>query len=115
MKDESPEDVANRIAAALVDDKAIDYGSGFKDREFPEITWAMYGIPETNEIVVTATVGTLCLGIADQSNLLYPAMIDRIFGIDISDAVLVEQLTERLWTVQSSRLVAEAIRIRRME
>lgn len=38
--------------------------------------------------------------------------IDRIFGIDVNDALLVEQLSGQLWTAQSNQLVEEAMRIR---
>jgi hypothetical protein len=85
MSDESPEQVAARANAAFLGETAIDYGSGFTDKEYPEIVWSMCGLPGTNEIAVIAEVGNLRLGKACFSGLVWPAMIDRIFGIDVDD------------------------------
>ena len=113
MSDESPEKVAARAHTARADKSAIDYGSGFTDKEYPEIVWCMCGLPATNEIVVTAAVGILELGMAHRSSLLWPAMIDRIFGIDADDQRLAFRLSEQLWNAHSERLVAEALRVRK--
>jgi len=112
MSDESPEQVAARAAAALERQSSIDYGSGFSDKEYPEIVWAMCGLPESNEILVMAAVGTLKLGMAHPSSLAWPAMIDRIFGIDVDDQRLAFWLSEQLWNAHSVRLIAEALRVR---
>lgn len=111
MSNESPEDVVKRLSIAMRNNQVIDYGVGMADREFPAITWARYGLIETNEIVVTATVATLCLGIAGQSPLIYPVMIDRVFGPDVDDEALASELSEQLWNAQSRRLIAEASRV----
>lgn len=72
----------------------------------------MCGLPGTNEIVVMAAVGTLKLGMAHPSILAWPAMIDRIFGIDVDDQRLALWLSEQLWNAHSDRLIAEALRLR---
>jgi hypothetical protein len=113
MSDESPEQVATRAADALGSGKAIDYGSGFADKEYPEIIWSMYGLPGTNEIVVVAAVGEIKLGHAHPSALAWPAMVDRIFGIDVDDQRLAFWLSEQLWNARSERMIAEALRVRR--
>lgn len=113
MNNELPEAVVKRLAAAMRREEVIDYGVGMPDKEVPEVTWARYGLIESNEVVVTATVGALCLGIADESWLIYPAMIDRIFGMDVHDVELAAQLAEKLWSTHSDMLLAEAARIRR--
>lgn len=112
MSDESPALIAARVSAALLSEAAIDYGSGFTDKEYPEIVWSMYGLPGTNEIAVIAEVGSLKLGMAHVSSLVWPAMADRIFGIDIDDQRLALWLSKELWEAQSDRLAAEAIRVR---
>jgi hypothetical protein len=114
MVNESPEDVVMRLLVALRKNQAIEYGAGMKDKEVPEITWARFGLFESNEIVVTATVGVLCLGNSGPSSLIYPAMIDRIFGPDVEDVELASQLADQLWTAHSDRLIAEALRIRQL-
>ncbi|MFX8868131.1 hypothetical protein ABTM84_19350, partial [Acinetobacter baumannii] len=70
------------------------------------------GLPESNEIVVTATVGALRIGIAGPSSLVYPAMIDCIFGPDADDVTLAAQLSERLWGTHSTKLIAETMKVR---
>jgi hypothetical protein len=112
MTDESPEQVAKRAQVALETQAAIDYGSGFTDKEYPEIAWSMCGLPETNEIVIIAAVGAIQLGMAHLSGLAWPAMIDRIFGIDIDDQRLALWLSEQLWNAHSNQLIAEALRLR---
>lgn len=112
MIDETPEQVARRAHQALEAQSAIDYGSGFIDKEYPEIRWSMCGLVDTNEIVIIAIVGAVQLGIAHRSQLEWPAMIDRVFGIDIADQQLAFWLSERLWSVHSKRLASEALRLR---
>jgi len=112
MSDESPEQIAARVSAALLSEAAIDYGSGLTDKEYPEIVWSMYGLPSTNEVAVIAKVGSLELGLAHVSSLVWPAMADRIFGIDIDDQRLALWLSKELWDAQSDRLAAEAVRVR---
>lgn len=56
MNDETQEQVAVRVITALIGNAAIDYGSGFTDKEYPEIVWAMCGPPDTNEIAVNVTL-----------------------------------------------------------
>ncbi|WP_295683821.1 hypothetical protein [Nevskia ramosa] len=113
MSEESPEEVAVRVSIALSGEAASDYGSGFIDKEYPEIVWSMYGLPDTNEIAVIAEVGSLQLGMAHVSALLWPAMIDRVFGIDVDDQRLALRLSKELWDAHSERFVAEALRVRR--
>lgn len=112
MSTESSEQVAVRVGKALTDKSASDYGSGFTDKEYPEIAWSMYGLPVTNEIAVVAEVGSLKLGMTRLSAVLCPAMIDRIFGIDIADQHLALWLSKELWEAHSERLVTEALRVR---
>lgn len=102
-----------RVGSALIGEAAINYGSGFTDKEYPEIVWSMWGLPATNEIAVIAEVGSLKLGMARVSGLLEPAMIDRIFGIDVNDQRLALWLSKELWDAHSERLIAEALRVRR--
>jgi hypothetical protein len=115
MIDECAEEVVKRLSDARNRNKAIDYGIGRRDLDVPEIIWTTYGLPESNEIVVTATVGALCLGIAAQSSLTRPAMVDRRFGSDADDLLLAGQLSVHLWCTQADRLIGEAERLRQIE
>lgn len=109
---ETPENVVLRLRAALVARAAIDYGTDIQDKEFPELIWSRYGLPASNEIIVTATIGEVQIGIAAPSSLMWPAMIDRIFGMDVSDAYLSSQLSEQLWLMHGNRLAAEIWKVR---
>lgn len=113
MSYESPEEVAVRVNDAMIGAAVSDYGSGLADKDYPEIVWSIYGLPVTNEIAVIAEVGSLKLGMAYVSALLWPAMIDRVFGIDIDDKHLALRLSKELWDAHSERLVEAALRIRR--
>jgi hypothetical protein len=72
----------------------------------------MFGLIDTNEIAVTVRSGNLRFGIAQSSWLLYPEMIDRIFGMDISDQQLAAKLADELWCKHSSVLTDLAQRTR---
>ncbi len=109
---ESPEEVASRVIEALVHGQAIDYVNGTTDKEYPEVMWAVFGLPLTREIVVIARVGDLRLGKAAASTLLVPPMEERVYGIDVSDQILANELSDTLWAEQSERLIAAALRRR---
>jgi hypothetical protein len=108
MTPEAPEAVAKRLAAAQQRGEVIDFGVDRKDRYVLGVCWATYGLPESNEIVVTATAGPLCLGIAHPSTLQFPAMRDRVFGPDVDDLILAAHLASQLWETSADRLIAAA-------
>ncbi|WP_421793237.1 hypothetical protein [Hydrocarboniphaga effusa] len=112
MSAETPGEVAERVAKARNTMSAIDYGSGFSDKEYPEIIWSMCGLTKTSEIVVMAEVGDLKIGKAHRSGLSYPHMVDRIFGIDIDDQRLALWLSSQLWDSNANQLITEALRVR---
>jgi hypothetical protein len=105
--------VAGRISAAIVRCDAICYGVGIADKEYPEITWERFGLISTNEIAAIARVGALCFGIVAPSRLMYPAMVERIFGMDVWDDQLSRELSGQLWTQLGEQLTAEVMRLRR--
>ncbi len=109
---ESPEEVASRVIEALVHGQVIDYVNGTTDKEYPEVMWAIFGLPLTGEIAVVARVGDLRLGKAAPSTLLVPHMEERVYGIDVSDQMLANELSEALWAEQAERLIAAALRRR---
>lgn len=84
------------------------------DKEFPEVIWDQYGYIPENQIVVVATCGKLAFYAKAQTWLLFPPLVDRVFGTDIDDVTLGLQLGDALWAEyggllrrESSRLVAE--------
>lgn len=111
MTTESPDETAARVLEAVAGQWAIDYGS-FPDKELPEIQWAVFGLPASNEIAIVASVGAVRVAIAQSSELLFPAMADRILGMDVLDGQLAQHMSEQLWDAQSARLIDEAIKFR---
>ena len=105
---EAAEAVAQRVVEAIANGRAIPYASGIQDKENPNVTWSIVGLPDTHEIAVVARVGELRLGRAEPSSLYVPAMEERVFGIDVADQQLANRLSEGLWTEQSGRLIDAA-------
>lgn len=97
MKDLESEPILERLKAAVTAGRVISYGNDTPDKECPEVRWAWFGLIDTNEIVVVAQYRDLEFAIAEPSPLIYPAMADRIFGIDVADGNLTMELSKRLW------------------
>lgn len=110
--DETPEQVVRRLEKAFSQGHAIDFDNGLPDKEFPEMTWFVYGLHPSNELVVLVSVGMVRLGIAGPSPLLYPWMVDRLFGIDLVDGIAAMELGKQLWEKHSEQLIAEATKVR---
>jgi len=86
-----------RLEDIVDSDRVICFFSGNPDIEVPGVFWSVFGDPETNEIVVRANKGSLAYYNSAQSELLYPKMDDRRFGIDVMDMRLAEKLSAALW------------------
>lgn len=74
------------------------------DREHPGIQWTVYGLPDSNEVVVRATAAGTHFYKAAASRLTYPAMIDRWIGIDVLDNQLAGELSNALWEEHGEEL-----------
>jgi hypothetical protein len=105
-------DVVARISSAIQDGRAITFCQESPDNHYPEVKWQMFGLIDTKEIAVTARCGDLRFGISQSSWLLYPEMVDRIFGMDVSDQELAAKLADELWRMHASVLIELAQRIR---
>lgn len=79
------------------------------DREYPEIRWHQYGIVPTNEVAVTASCGPIAVFALAPSGLVFPVMADRIYGTDVMDIQLGQELAEALWRRQGVDLAAQAL------
>ena len=75
----------------------IPYMEDIGDKEDPLVCWSVYGNPETNEIVVKLTGENYMLIGAKPSEVLFPAMADRIFGIDMVDQLLAEAMSLEMY------------------
>jgi len=68
-----------------------------KDKEIPGLQWEIYGDTETNEIVVIAVLENERHEKRGKSPVLYPTMIDRIFGTDLADLDLAYRLSDEIF------------------
>jgi hypothetical protein len=96
---------AARLSELLRSENAIPYHVDFPDKEFSHIKLSIYGAPETNELFVKLTNGTATFVETVKSGLLYPAMADRIFGMDVLDSQLAFNLADAMWEKHKSVLV----------
>ena len=90
---------------ALIAEKTTLHFFSAEDKEHQNIEWSVYGVPATNEIVVSVTNSISTFFISGDSPLLFPAMADRRFGIDIADSSLAGELSHLLWRQVGSTLL----------
>lgn len=90
-------DAIRKLADAQLRKQVITFDQGLPDRANKEVLWSLYGLIETNEIVVIARYRDLEFGLAGPSPLIHPGMIDRIFGMDVDDRSFAGSLADALW------------------
>jgi hypothetical protein len=100
----------DRLRHARETDQAIQYCEESPDDEYPEIKWQFFGLVETNEIVTIARCGDFAVAASRPSPLLYPAMVDRIFGIDVSDYDVAMALSIEIWENHQQELLSALAR-----
>jgi hypothetical protein len=81
------------------------------DKQVPQVLWDQCGIIPTNEVAVIARCGTARFFAKAPSYLLVPPMADRIFGPDVADLQLGDELANLLWECHGNELRAEAQRL----
>lgn len=112
MNSKNSNTAISKVIAALQANRAIAYDDGCPDKEYPEIVWHTYGIFDSNEIVVIARCGDLEVGMACPSGVVYPVMLDRVFGIDVSDRELSFRMANQIWSRHGAELASKALAIR---
>ena len=102
-KEESDKVVA-RLKIQVEARQVIEYDRDRPDNFVPGVFWSSYGVIPTNEIMVVAKAHGEIYGIAARSNLEYPFMADRIFGMDVMDVDTRNELTDKLWQLVEQHL-----------
>jgi len=102
----SPNVVAERLVQLLLARRTIPYHENIPDPEYRSVTCSIYGAPETNELFVKLTNGTVTFVEAIESPLLAPPMADRIFGIDVLDNAVASNLADQMWEKHKDALIA---------
>ncbi len=100
--------VANQVAELIKKEKGIPFGIDIPDKQYSEIRWSQYGLIETNEIAVVVRCGNKAFAARAGSNLVMPAMADRVWGMDVLDEELAFKLGDKLWGSFSEELIREA-------
>lgn len=95
---------AVRLEKFLRAKACIVYHGDLPDPEFPNVRCSIYGVPKTNELFVRLTNGKLTFVDATPSPLLFPAMADRIFGLDAADHAAAFGLADKLWETHRTEL-----------
>jgi hypothetical protein len=102
----SPNAAAEKLAELLLAKQTIPYHENIPDKEFPIVTYSVYGAPETNELFVKLTNGTVTFVEAIESPLLSPPMADRIFGLDVLDHAVASDLADQMWEKHKAALIS---------
>ena len=97
MKKPNEHNARQRLEMLIKAGRGIPYMMDNADREFPAVRWCVYGAPDTGELFVSVTNGTVMFVRAVVSDLLFPPMADRVFGIDVRDLRLAGDLTAAMW------------------
>ncbi|MBE2213504.1 MAG: hypothetical protein IAE82_06500 [Opitutaceae bacterium] len=98
-------ETAARLEALLKAGRVIPYMENIPDREFTYVTCSVFGAPDTDELFVRLSNGRVTFVEAIESGLVYPAMADRIFGMDVQDQHDAFNLADRMWEAHRDALV----------
>jgi len=99
------ESAAMRLDRLLQSNGCIIYHENMPDPEFHYVTGSVYGAPATNELFVKLTNGTATFVEVVQSDLLYPPMADRVFGMDVMDHAVAFNLADQMWEKHKAALI----------
>lgn len=99
-------DDRSRLARLIREGRAIPYLVDNPDREHPRVRWCIYGVPETNQLFVSATNGAFTVVRSVASPVVLPPMHDRIFGIDVDDLRVAGDLSAAIWQDHARELTA---------
>lgn len=88
--------VHERMSELINSQKYILYFES-SDKENKNLKWKCYGDYERNTLILELSDGRKKFYGEVESPVKYPAMVDRRFGIDVSDQTVVDQLSNDMW------------------
>lgn len=104
--DKSTLNAATRLNRLLQSKKNfIPYHEDLPDKEYPQVKVSVYGATKTNEIFVKITNSKVTFVEVFESNLLHPAMEDRIFGMDVMDWNDAFARADKMWEKHKAELL----------
>jgi hypothetical protein len=95
---------SKRLALLIDQGRCISYAENV-DKKYAHIKWFIYGCPETNEIIVKVQSNKAVFYDSVPSEVVYPPMRDRVFGIDVTDEVLASKLSDKMWKQHKAELL----------
>jgi hypothetical protein len=96
---------ADRLKDLIVRDEVLEFFQA-SDKEHPELQWTVYGSIPTNEVFVRADARGTVFVQSSPSELLYPVMADRRFGIDVADNFVAEKLSAEIWSANRKKILS---------
>ena len=75
----------------------IPYHDNIEDKEYPDIKWFCYGEPTTNELHIWAKYKDTVYKRIVKSPVNFPAMSNRIWGIDVMDEAKARKVSEQIF------------------
>lgn len=100
----SPETPEARLEKLLRARACIVYHKDLPDPEYPHVRCSIFGAPKTNELFVKLTNGAVSFVAVTKSPVTFPAMADRLFGLDAADHAVAFGLADKLWDTHRSAL-----------
>lgn len=99
---------AKRLDQLLASKKnLVPFEQDIPDKEYPQVRLSIYGAVLTNELFISITNGRIRFVDAIPSPLFAPAMADRIFGMDASDAEAAFKHADKMWKRHRDELLRE--------
>jgi len=96
-----------RLDRLLRSNGCIVFEDNLPDREFPHVKCSIFGAPKTNELFVQLSNGKVSFVGVAVSELLFPVMADRVFGIDAADHAVAFELADRIWDKNRAALISK--------
>lgn len=104
----SEQRAAHAIHSAAQNGRAVVYSKTL-DSKHNGITWTVYGLLDTNEIAVVASIDKFSVGITAESAILVPQIKDRpTIKLSRQDESVMTTLVGKLWDTCGESLVTRA-------
>jgi len=94
-----------RLALLLKTEACIPFIVDSPDHEHQYIRLSVYGVPDTNELLIRLSNGEVSFVEAIPSPLVFPAMGDRIFGMDVMDHEAAINHALAMWEKHKAALI----------
>ena len=100
-----------RLIKAILDKRYYPYVNGLEDIQYPYIKWYVYGLIDTQEILVVIMNenNNNVFYKVEQSPVIWPHMRNRVWGIDVDDDKLAKKMSLELWEENKEKLFVSPV------